>query len=103
MGIDAITIFIGQQNFMTISQGNYKEMKVWYSQKDASLIYKKSFHKRRKILDAQKTMEKLRGCLPVFLVNNKAGFDYYKQDQTRNPRTCCAIFFQKVLECSSNS
>jgi len=42
-------------------------------------------------------------CLPVFLVNYMASFDYYNQDQSRNPRTCCAIFFQKMHECSSYS
>jgi len=42
-------------------------------------------------------------CLAVFLVNNKTSFDYYKQDQPKNPRTCCAIFFQKLHECSSYS
>jgi len=36
-----------------------------------------------------------------FLVNNKTSFDYYKQDETRNSRTCCAIFFQTIYECSS--
>jgi len=40
-------------------------------------------------------------CLLMFLVNNKTSFDYYKQDQTINPRTYCAIFFQKIQECSS--
>jgi len=32
-------------------------------------------------------------CLPVFLVNYMSGFDYYKQDQTRNHEACCAIFY----------
>jgi len=32
-----------------------------------------------------------------------ASSDYYKQDQTINPRTCCAIFFQKTHGCSSYS
>jgi len=31
----------------------------------------------------------------VFLVNKRASFGYYKQDQTRNNRTCWATFFQK--------
>jgi len=26
----------------------------------------------------------------------RVGFGYYKQDQTRNPRTCCAYCFQKI-------
>jgi len=32
-------------------------------------------------------------CLLVFLVNYVSNFDYYKQDQTRNPMTCCATFY----------
>jgi len=41
--------------------------------------------------------------LPIFLVNYKSSFDYYKQGQTRNPRACYTIFFQKMHECSSYS
>jgi len=37
------------------------------------------------------------------LVNNMTSFDYYKQDQTKNSRTRCAIFFQKIYEWSSYS
>ena len=31
----------------------------------------------------------------------KTSFKCCLQDQTRNPRTCCAKFFQKMYECSS--
>jgi len=32
------------------------------------------------------------GCLSAFFVNKKTSFKCYLQDQTRNPRTCCAKF-----------
>ena len=36
--------------------------------------------------------------LTVFLVNNEGCFCYYKQDQTRNPKTCYAFVFQAFIE-----
>ena len=37
------------------------------------------------------------GCLLVFLVKKKTSFKTYLQDQTRNPRTCCAKFSRKCI------
>jgi len=55
------------------------------------------------IQNTNQSYQMLATYLPMFLVNNRAGFGYYMQDQTINHRTCCAIFFQKVLECLSYS
>jgi len=48
----------------------------------------------------QITKKKLSYCLPVFLVKDESSFAYYKWDQTKNTKPCCAIFFQKMYECS---
>jgi len=31
-------------------------------------------------------------CSPVFWRTRRASYGYYKQDQTKKPRTCCALF-----------
>jgi len=38
-----------------------------------------------------------------FWRTRRIDFGYYKHDQTKNPMTCCAKFFQKNSERSSNS
>jgi len=43
------------------------------------------------------------GVYRCFWINNRTSFDYYKHDQTRNPRICCVIFYKKIHECSSYS
>jgi len=35
------------------------------------------------------------GVHQCFWRTRRADFGYYKQDQTRNPRTCCEYCFQK--------